>query len=798
MEVVASVDGFRKITESVGLPPPNDQVIQRLLRGKVVPSDEQLILETSMIEAWFEECRKIDPCGRYIAKSAMKVYNGKECSVLVGWIVSFGVSRSLVEDTDVLEFVALDGGHIRNVFGGVVLVASLPTANRRVFPLMFGWAPSEDEASVSWFTTTFYETFPNFQCVWNNDQGSGISAQAVSDIRSQFHAFSTLCAKHVFKTLQVSRNLKSGEIKGSLSGIEQLLFELARARTFECADSVIQKIRQLNPTVATYVEARRDQISAAGPLSNGFRRGGRITNQLAESFMNLSHQFRQQGHIGLIFGLNQYLLQRWDEEKRQLASWKSPNQLGVKVLSKRMSKQFEKEVLSKEGEYVVVKFLRILPRHVVGVVAKVSDRSDTRVVECFVDDYGNVTVLCPCLLHEEMGWPCGRVVRLLRTAEQMSNNQGHWDWTHARFFARFALSMTWEKQLQLQIVQLNLPKELRSREAALETFYSRVKSNNAFALLPAPIVGRAGRPKMKKKVKEHRRREKGVVDLSFSSQKQQERGKSAKLSETTVSVKDLVKQDVDDDDGDEGDDKINEEVNGAAFSNDSSSADDEDCWNDPGVEAMEDQLEIDDKGAISCNSHAHTTGSFELMPIPCLGDVFDEILGSAQRRVVMRQCSACGEQGHYAPACRKPQIEYILARLGVIPMMPSVLTLNDGLGQKVQGCVAGEVGFVEGHSLDRDSRPEPARFETMEIRANVPSDGDVEGSITHAGKHTRSGADATNTVCTICEIDDLGKNNWRIMGSRCASCDNFMHTKCIQSLQYGHCKLCPSCTPQKK
>lgn len=173
-----------------------------------------------------------------------------------------------------------------------------------------------------------------------------------------------------------------------------------------------------------------------------------------------------------------------------------------------------------------------MPRHVVGVVAKVSDRSDTRVVACFVDDYGNVTVLCPCLLHEEMGWPCGRVVRLLRTAEQMSNNQGHWDWTHARFFARFALSMTWEKQLQLQIVQLNLPKELRSREAALETFYSRVKSNNAFALLPAPIVGRAGRPKMKKKVKEHQRREKGVVDLSFSSRKQQERGKSAKLSET--------------------------------------------------------------------------------------------------------------------------------------------------------------------------------------------------------------------------------------------------------------------------
>jgi hypothetical protein len=109
-----------------------------------------------------------------------------------------------VEETAVLGFVGMDGGHIRNIFG-VFLVASLATANRRVFPSVFGWAQSEDEETIAWFTETFYSIYPSFRCVWMTDQGAAMLSTEVMEIRKRFDGFSSICGKHVNKTLQVAR-----------------------------------------------------------------------------------------------------------------------------------------------------------------------------------------------------------------------------------------------------------------------------------------------------------------------------------------------------------------------------------------------------------------------------------------------------------------------------------------------------------------------------------------------------------------------------------------------------------------
>jgi hypothetical protein len=226
------------------------------------------------------------------------------------------------------------------------------------------------------------------------------------------------------------------------------LYLLGHSRTEEFADSVLEKIGALNPTVETYLRDRRDQITAAGALDAGFQRGGRITSQLAESFMNLTRNMRQLGHIGLIQGLNEYLIKRWRSERVGLLnlspSWK------LKSITERMSRQFVEELVSAESKYKVKEILRRTNVHLLGVVATEEDENDTRVVE-FYWDRGVLITNCPCRLWQDYGWPCGRAVALLRTAEMMQNEKGYWNWMKEHFYAPFMRTSTLKRQLELEI-----------------------------------------------------------------------------------------------------------------------------------------------------------------------------------------------------------------------------------------------------------------------------------------------------------------------------------------------------------
>ena len=62
-----------KVTESLNLPPLSHQVAPGLVRSQ---SEEQMILETSLLLPWFEECRKVDPSGTYVAVTKTIRYNG--------------------------------------------------------------------------------------------------------------------------------------------------------------------------------------------------------------------------------------------------------------------------------------------------------------------------------------------------------------------------------------------------------------------------------------------------------------------------------------------------------------------------------------------------------------------------------------------------------------------------------------------------------------------------------------------------------------------------------------------------
>jgi hypothetical protein len=82
VEVAESPEGLSKVTESLKLPPLSHQVALGLVRSQSCPSEEQMILETSLLLPWFEECRKVDPSGTYVAVTETIRYNGVECTIL--------------------------------------------------------------------------------------------------------------------------------------------------------------------------------------------------------------------------------------------------------------------------------------------------------------------------------------------------------------------------------------------------------------------------------------------------------------------------------------------------------------------------------------------------------------------------------------------------------------------------------------------------------------------------------------------------------------------------------------------
>lgn len=790
VSAVGTVDGLDHVTARLGLPNLSRQVSLGMVRLKSCPSDERLVLETMLLPGWFKECREADPEGTYKLKTSIKDYNGLPCTILKKWLVSMGIAKELVGETVVLGFVAFDGGHLRNLFGGVVLVAALPTANRKIFPLMFAWVESEDEENVKWFTKQFYKVFPSFCCVWMNDQGSAILAEAVLMLRKLFGGFTSICSKHVNKTLIVNRNSKDGEIRGSLKGIEAMVYQFAHSRTDEFAASVLEKIKRVNPTVAAYLKERQECITAGGALKSDFSRGGRITSQLAESFMNFTVHLRQLGHISFIIGLIDYLIRLWNSEKAALAEWRSPNRKveGVDVITPNMSRQFQKEVMADEGQYVVVEITRRQEQHLVGVVTRKANMDDTRVVEIRFED-GKWIIDCPCLLHQDYGWPCGRALRLIRTACEMYEKEGDWNmhWTSPHLYAPFMHVSTWEKQLALHVTPLPAVSDLEDEALVKTQIAEKAKMilvEGEDVLLPPPIKGHAGRPK-KRKANQHFRRKRGVDELAVSKQGRKIRLKGNPKDPADSGAKDDIL---------EGDDDLASISDGDLYSDeedesDSFEMDDEDDGIDSGDD---DELEDNwlDKDALLLLPSLPETN------IPDLPDIFDEIRRPSSRKQMQHTCQACGGENHNRAKCQKPNIEFILDRLGVIPKIETekLESMGGGGQDDAIGEAERSFGTQMGHTAT-ESAGIMMEDEYQEAEDDFGADMEKEVSVQNL-KRPRPSTDTGRNVCVFCQTDTVGDGNWRYVGNRLTSCGCFIHFRCQKQLPDP--KLCPFCDYQPK
>lgn len=143
---------------------------------------------------------------------------------------------------------------------------------------------------------------------------------------------------------QVAKSKK--ELSGSLSGVRELVHNFARSRSKEWGDGVLSQIRTKNADVADYLAKRRDFIEAASFLDHGRNRGGRITQQLVESFFNMILPFRQFGLVEGIIWLSKRFQEKQEEERIACERWMR-GRTDLKYLSRAAARAFEDECSAK-------------------------------------------------------------------------------------------------------------------------------------------------------------------------------------------------------------------------------------------------------------------------------------------------------------------------------------------------------------------------------------------------------------------------------------------------------------------
>jgi hypothetical protein len=714
---------------SIGLPPPSLKRAQDFVRLENSTSWEQYVVELHHLPSFLEELKVLDPRGTYLCETKPETYNGIDVWAFQRYFVSWGAAKELIVDTPMLYLFAVDGGHMKNVFGGVCLAAVVATANFRIFPAAWAVVDSENEGNCVWFVETILSCFGGIEFVWMTDQGSALTCDALVELLDREDQLQSLCAKHVIKTLEVAK--ARGEIRGSMSGVRELIYRFARSRTREWGDRVLSELERKNPDVAAYLRERRDKIEAAFFLK-GRRRGGRITSQLVESFFNMVRPFREQGLVEGIIWMCKKFQEIQLEERESLNRWQSKTYKGERIacLSRAVSGKFFEAVGCHDSAFRVDRLQRT-ELVLEGDVVKLADGSVRHIRISRPAVGGQMVIDCPCLTRQEFGYPCARATQLLL--------DGGWctPGLPAGAVAEYISVETWKKQTAINIVVPPEPAWLRlfNKQNPAASLRKLLLEVQALALLPGRIPVPAGRPKLVKRLRKQ-------LSSHFARLKSStEKGDRKKKGKARVQP--------------EGDDEV--------------IAEDEDV---PILSPEELSDEVD-RGGVAAGGGPDACLTKEVgMPPSVAKSLSDLWVVENEARLTKREeakCSACGETGHKWPKCRARNVELMLVNIGAMPLQP-VLAPQP------------QVARVAGPSV------------TLEVLAADPGVPYVKLADKRIGeKNVKKSYEVRKRenvdTCVLCQAEVL-HDEWRQYGMRCTWCRaGFVHFGCAKSRDWT-CEEC--------
>ena len=186
--------------------------------------------------------------------------------------------------------------------------------------------------------------------------------------------------------------------------------------------------------------------------------------------------------------------------------------------------------------------------------------------------------------------------------------------------------------------------------------------------------------------------------------------------------------------------------------------------------------------------------------IPDLGSIYNDFEGQQRQKRSSNYCGACGEPGHYATGCRKRDVEYILARMNIIPKIPKTFGSTSKLDTSRNVSVSLEPTNVGNAPLVLDTTSKVLTKHRNQISPLSATDGNLvkAGSISVRQKRSRSASAQGTTLCIVCGLDSDGMDNWRLFGQKCEHCNEFMHFDCAPTPSKGSYNVCQPCSSLKK
>lgn len=353
-------------------------------------TDADMVLQYHLLPKFLEEARRRDPDGKYILETKPQSYAKNafwRLFIVFGFVVHWWRAPHI-------RLVTFDGGHMKLVFKGHILMLVCKDPNDELTILAYGSVSSEDGDNCSWFLKQAADVFPGIEILMA-DQGKGLVGDQVQRVAKEYKIFIASCTNHCHKSMVESIGSKQAK------GLKPFVTQLGRARTRPALVAVLTAVRLKSEEAYNYLSDRRRRLASHYTLKQDLRRGLTICNANVESTMNMVLPLRYKPIIDGIVWLSVHQATKFEE---RLATAQESEFFLTQAAMNRLRKQLD----GCEQRYGIVKWLTRTSSVLEAVVLK---RSDRTTYQCIVDrtDHENVVVSCPCLYHEDCGIMCGRV-----------------------------------------------------------------------------------------------------------------------------------------------------------------------------------------------------------------------------------------------------------------------------------------------------------------------------------------------------------------------------------------------------
>lgn len=218
--------------------------------------------------------------------------------------------------------LALDGCHIRNVVGGVILAAVSYDGAKQLVPIAFAVCDIEDEANWDWFLSNLKansSALNSATCSFTiiSDRAKGLINAVSKHFPSLEHGY---CAKHI------ERNL----LKSYGQQLKTQFWIASRAYSKDVYNHSMHEIRLLNSAGYDYlkrIDPKFWTLSAA-PTP----RFGTLTSNISESFNSWISKARSQSHFGIFVAIFQQVQNMFYDRHQENLAIVSP--LPMKLMKK--------------------------------------------------------------------------------------------------------------------------------------------------------------------------------------------------------------------------------------------------------------------------------------------------------------------------------------------------------------------------------------------------------------------------------------------------------------------------------